>query len=72
LTVAAESTRRRWTDERIDDLARRMDAGFAQVNERLDRVDGRIDALQRTMITVGGGMIASILVSAAGIAATQV
>lgn len=45
--MAAERTRSTWTDERIDDLAARMDAGFEHVEEelRLLRSDlgGRID-----------------------------
>jgi hypothetical protein len=42
------------------------------MDERIDRVDARIDALNRTLLSVGGGMIASILIGAAGIAATQI
>jgi len=63
-----------WTDSRLDDLngrvaglGNRMDAGF-------DRVNGRIDSLQRTIIQVGGalavvfvGLIAAML----GLIATQ-
>jgi hypothetical protein len=60
-----------WTDERLDDLSSRVDAGFARMDQGFARVDARIDSMQRTMIQVGGGIIASILVAAAGIAATQ-
>jgi hypothetical protein len=28
-----------WTDERLDDLARRMDAGFDRVDRSFERVD---------------------------------
>jgi hypothetical protein len=52
-----------WTDERIDDLARRMDAGF----ERLYR---EICDLRLVMFQIGGammvglvGVIATVLVS---------
>jgi hypothetical protein len=39
---------------------------------RIDRLDGRIDALQRTMIQVGGGTIAAILATLITLIATQV
>jgi hypothetical protein len=65
-----EGARATWTDERLDDLAARMDSGFARVDgdirelrDRFDRLearlDGRIDGLHRTIIQVGGGMIAT-------------
>jgi len=54
-------------DHRVSDLSNRMDAGF-------DRVNGRIDGLERTIIQVGGafavgliGLIAAII----GLIATQ-
>jgi hypothetical protein len=34
-----------WTDERLDDLSRRMDAGFERVDGELRVLGGRIDAL---------------------------
>ena len=50
-----------WTDERLDDLAKRMDKGFDEVkgevrelrsemNSRFNSIDARFDALQRTMV----------------------
>jgi hypothetical protein len=33
-----------WTDERLDDLARRMDAGFERIDARIDSVGDRLDA----------------------------
>jgi hypothetical protein len=64
-----------WTDERLDDLSARMDAGFERVDRdirdlggRVDglggRIDGlgvRIDALQVTMLRVGGGTIVALI-----------
>ena len=72
-----------WTDESLDDLSRRMQDRFNRVDEdmrllrsdlggRIDRLDGRIDALQRTMIQVGGGTIAAILATLITLIATQV
>ncbi len=60
--------RHTWTDERIDDLSRRMDAGF----ERVDRdirdlrsemqagfaeVRSEISTLRLTMMRFGGGLL---------------
>jgi hypothetical protein len=61
-----------WTDERLDDLARRMDAGFervdadirelrAEVRGMRTELGGEIDALRVTMIRVGGGMMAGLV-----------
>lgn len=48
--------RDKWTDERLDDLNKkvddgfaRIDARFAQVDARFAQIDARIDSLQRTM-----------------------
>lgn len=66
--------RQSWTDGRLDDLSQRMDSGFARVdadiralNSRFDGLNARFDALQRTMIQVGGGVIAALF----GLIATQ-
>lgn len=65
-----------WTEERLDDLARRVDTGFDRVDAdirqlRADLGDmrtelrGEIDRLRLAMITVGGtgflGVIAAII-----------
>jgi division protein CdvB (Snf7/Vps24/ESCRT-III family) len=39
-----EAMRQTWTDERMDDLSRRMDAGFARNDADLRSVNARIDA----------------------------
>jgi hypothetical protein len=71
-----ERARATWTDERLDDLSRRVDAGFARVDAdvrelraRFDHVDARIDSLQHTMIQVGVGMMATQLVGFASLIA---
>jgi hypothetical protein len=67
-----------WTDERmddlkhqVDDLGRRMDAGFREVRGEMSthqrETNARIDSLQRTMIQFGGAMIAALV----GLIATQ-
>lgn len=60
------------TDERLDDLARRMDAGFNRVDADIRdlRVEvrtqgvelrGEIDALRVTLVRVGGGIMAGLV-----------
>ncbi len=80
--MPVEGGRATWTDERLDDLARRMDQGFARIDDDLrslnaridarfdalgDGLNARIDALQRTMLM----MMATILIGFAGLIATQ-
>ena len=99
-----ERARGTWTDERLDDLARRVHDGFNRVDEdirglraelhsemgslrtelgaridaqsadlgaRIDAQGGRIDALQRTMLQVGGATIAAVLASVVSVLITQ-
>jgi hypothetical protein len=68
-------------EERFDSIDRRFDrvdadirqlrcdmnAGFARVDARFARVDARFDALQRTLLELGGVTIAALL----GLIATQ-
>jgi hypothetical protein len=84
-----ETVRETWTDERLDDLkesvgdiARRMDAGFAEsrveaaairkeMREGFRAVDARFDALHHTIIQIGGGMAAAFCAALIGLIATQ-
>lgn len=63
-----------WNDRRLDELSKRVDDGFAQmreeftsVNERIDHLGMRFDAMQRTLMQVGGGMLVAMI----GLIATQ-
>lgn len=60
-----------WTDSRLDDLAGKVDAGFARVDGELREIRGELGALNRTIIQVGGGLIGTVLIAAAGLIATQ-
>lgn len=62
------------TDRRFDDLEHRMDVGFARVGHDFRELRGDIGALQRTIIQIGGAMIAAILglmAAIVGLIATQ-
>jgi hypothetical protein len=66
-----ESMRSTWTDSRLDDFAVNTDRRFDTLERRIDEgfreVRGEISSLQRTIIGVGGGVIAAIM----GVIATQ-
>jgi hypothetical protein len=59
--------RESWTDERLDDLSRKVDQGFARLDADMRALDGRFDSLQRTLLQVGGVMTAALI----GLIATQ-
>ena len=61
-----------WTDERLDDLAARMDAGFTRIDADIrdfraevrglgTELRGEIDALRVTILRVGGGMMVGLV-----------
>lgn len=70
-----ERARASWTDERLDDLARHVESGFARLDadiRALDaRIDARIDALQRMTLQLGAGMIVTMLVGFASVLVAQ-
>jgi hypothetical protein len=66
-----ERARATWTDERLDDLARRMDEGFNRVDAELRSLRAEVSALHRTMIQVAAAMMATFLAGFLGLIATQ-
>ncbi len=62
------SVRESWTDQRLDDLSKKVDQGFARLDEDMRALNGRFDSLQRTLLQVGGVMTAALI----GLIATQV
>jgi hypothetical protein len=65
-----ETVRESWTDARLDDMNRRMEAGFSRVDEDIrdlrSEMNARFDGLQRAMIH---GVIALSAAFIAGFAA---
>ena len=62
-----EAMKEAWTDARLDDLNDRVGEGFNRVDADLRALNARFDALQRTMLQVGGGVIIALV----GLIATQ-
>jgi hypothetical protein len=56
-----------WTDERLDDLSRRMDTGFERVDGDIRDLRSEMNAgfaeLRTVMYRFGGTIIAAIVVS---------
>jgi len=48
-----------------------MQEGFGALNKRFDTMQGSFDAMQRTMIQVGGGMATAFGAALVGLIATQ-
>ena len=49
------------TDERLDDLARRMDAGFERVDRDIRELRGEIGGLRVALGSVGGAIVAGLI-----------
>jgi len=85
-----EGTVESWNDERLDELSRRMDAGFNEMREGFARIEARFngvdarfaqvatkedlqlltsrfDRLQNTLLIIGGGLLGTVIASAAGV-----
>jgi hypothetical protein len=59
--VAVAVERSAWTDERLDDLANRMDAGFARVDADIRELRAEIGGLRLTLLRVGGGIMIGLV-----------
>lgn len=65
-------------DRRFEEVDRRFDKVDAEFRDlrlemitRFDRVDARFDALQRTLLQIAGGTVATLIAGFAGVIATQ-
>ena len=53
--------RQSWTDDRLDELSRRMDSGFDRIDTDMREMRTEIGAMHRAMIQVGGGLVVAVL-----------
>jgi len=58
-----ETMRSTWTDERLDDLARRMDLGFERVDTDIRELRAEMKSMQRTMFGMLATIVAGFLVT---------
>lgn len=58
-------------ESRLDARFDAQDGRFHAQDGRFDSLEGRLDALQRTMIQIGGGMIATMLVTFVSVILTR-
>jgi hypothetical protein len=70
-SFSMERVRATWTDERLDDLARRVDDGFNRVDGDLREIRTEMSGLQRTMIQIGGATLVAFLATIASVIATR-
>ncbi len=60
-----------WNDDRLDELSRRMDAGFKEMRDGFAQMDAKFDAkfdkLFIAILTVGGGFAATTIASLLGV-----
>jgi tetrahydromethanopterin S-methyltransferase subunit G len=56
LMAVMMTPRETWTDQRLDDLNRKVDDGFDQVDKRFDRVEGDIRELRGDVKDLRGEM----------------
>ncbi len=70
-----DSMRESWTDERLDDLNHKVDAGFDRIDRRFERIDqrfdriderfermnDRFDALHRLLVQSAGVLLAALV-----------
>jgi hypothetical protein len=58
-------------DRRFDSLERRMKEGLDRVDDELKAINTRFDALNRTLLQIGGGIIATLIAGFFGVIITQ-
>ncbi len=67
--------RQSWTDERLDDFRGEVGQRFDRVERELHdlRADTKagFESMHRLIVTVGGGLIGTLIVASAGLIATQ-
>lgn len=60
-----------WTDDRLQERFDSIDRRFDQVDQELRGLGQRFDSLNRTLMQIGGGIIATLIAGIFGVIATQ-
>jgi hypothetical protein len=60
-----------WTDERLDDLSQKMDAGFARLDADIREVRSDLRGLRSLIFGLWGTNTLAILVTIAAVVATR-
>ncbi len=60
-----------WNDGRLDELSKRVDDGFAEMRQGFADINRRFDAMQRTFMQIGGGILVALIGVVATLIATQ-
>jgi hypothetical protein len=68
----AVMARETWTDERLDDLAKRMDKGFEEVKGEVKELRGQIGALNARFDSMQQTMVIGFISLFVGIAAVVI
>jgi hypothetical protein len=60
-----EAMRETWTDARLDEFAKQTDRRFDSLERRMEtgfsEINARFDALQRTLLQLGGGLLIAMI-----------
>ena len=67
-----QGARPAWTDQRLDDLSRRIDHGFDRVDRDVRELRGQVEALRETVIRGNLGMLLGFISVLAAIVARGV
>jgi len=59
------------TDERLDDFRDEVNRRFDKVDHELNRLNDSFAALNRTLLQIGGGTIATLIAGIVAVVATQ-
>jgi hypothetical protein len=63
-----------WTDSRLDDFKDHVGSRLDDLSDRVSEQSSRIDSFQRTIVQVGGALVAAfvgLMAAVLGLAATQ-
>lgn len=56
-----------WNDDRLDELSRRMDAGFKETREGFARMDQKFERLLHTLVLIAWGFAGSTVAALAAV-----